>query len=604
MGIHPLKILKLAIRDIQPNSELEAEDKVTLPYLKTVKGYVTDNEVHLRIRVSKNVHVGGRFERIAPDIAIYISSEPFMIVESKPINRTIEIGDVNEAVSNARLYELPKQFPFSLVSTGLNWELYDSNSGVYIGDYQSVPDIQRAKALIKSGFPLVPEAKAEEAQRFIEARKLIQDRQKLYEVFKECKTRIEAEGKHGQEALSEISKIILAKIYEEQYHVKENRVYRFSLEFIDQQKAAYTEKKETDILNEIFAKANQEYKGNRPQGIFSPESKIELSNGTVRRIVELLEKPAFYGGGEDIKGAVYETFLKTVFRGDFGQYFTPREVVRFMVHLVEPRVGEKIIDPACGSGGFLIHYFIEVHKKILGMFSNGLIDEAEKKRKEAQLLNEHIWGVDIAETLVRFCKVNLIIQGDGYQNIFQADALNKNEGPLKDLSEQFQLILTNPPFDLPSEHLDHIIGDYYLYKEYGYEGADVLFLERCYELLAPGGRLAMIVPHRFIDGTAFENLRKWILDRMIPRAIINLPVGIFKPFGGSNARTSVLYLHKFKEEKEKQGHCLMATVKHVGFEPGTQQYRPDPSKNDLETIATSQYFYDLKAEEEKIRGLH
>lgn len=76
-----------------------------------------------------------------------------------------------------------------------------------------------------------------------------------------------------------------------------------------------------------------------------------------------MEGYQFYGGGEDIKGAVYETFLKTLFRGDFGQYFTPREVVRFVIRLVDPKPGEKIIDPACGSGGFLIHMFLDTRKK-------------------------------------------------------------------------------------------------------------------------------------------------------------------------------------------------------------------------------------------------
>lgn len=228
-----------------------------------------------------------------------------------------------------------------------------------------------------------------------------------------------------------MSKIILAKIYEEQYSVVENRVYRFSLDFINQQKSAYQYKSETDIVNEIFTEGNKIYQGSRQKGVFPSDSRITLSPGTVKRIVELLERPALYGGGEDIKGAVYETFLKAVFRGQFGRYFTPREVVRFAVQLVDPKPGERIIDPACGSGGFLIQSFIEVSKKIRGLVSSGLISESEVEDKKSKLLERDLWGVDVGETLVQFCQINLIVQGDGYQNIYKSDALDKNQPLLK-----------------------------------------------------------------------------------------------------------------------------------------------------------------------------
>lgn len=158
------------------------------------------------------------------------------------------------------------------------------------------------------------------------------------------------------------------------------------------------------------------------------------------------------------------------------------------------------------------------------------------------------------------------------------------------------MVLTNPPFDLPAEHLEHILQDYVLFKQYSYAGADVLYLERCYELLKPGGRMAIVVPHRFVDGDAFTNLRKWILDNMIVKAVIGLPIGIFKPFGGANARTEILYLIKPSDNRKPKGHTLMSTVRNVGFKPGIQEYKQIP-ENDLDTIVTSPQFFDLKEEE-------
>jgi len=594
-----LKELGVSISDIERNSETDVEHKITVPFLEKILGYTKENGAQLKFRVAKNIPVGSRFEKVTPDITVYIDAEPFLMIDSKPINKMIGQEDSNEAISNGRLYEFPKQFPYSIVSTGLKWETYDTLSGLYLGDNDAIPDVYRARRIIQSGVPLVSQSKKSEAERLKETRYLIRDRQELQALFKECKTRIEAEGKHGHDALGEISKIILAKIYEEEHSVMESRPYRFSLPFINDQVRVFPKKNATDILNEIFLEANKQYKGNRPTGIFPKKSRITLSYGTTKRIVELLQNYQFYGGGEDIKGAVYETFLKTLFRGEFGQYFTPREVIRFMVQLVEPAPGEKIIDPACGSGGFLIHSFLEVRKRILGM----KISDEEKKKRIMQLLENDLWGIDGAETLVQFCKINLIIHGDGYQNIYRQDFLEKKTEPLHSMEGKFDVVFTNPPFDLPSEHLEHVINDYVLYKEYSYSGADVLFLERCYELLKPGGRLAIVVPHRFVDGTQFKNLRHWILENMIPRAVVVLPVGVFKPFGGSNARTSLLYLRKPEKAEEKRGRSLLSTIEFVGFETGIGEYKPIP-ENQLEDLAVSQRLLDLKSEEEEIHGIH
>jgi len=117
-----LKALGVSIGDIERNSETDVEHKVTVPYLEKILGYTKENGAVFKFRVAKTIQVGSRFETIIPDITIYVDGEPFLMVESKPINKTIGSRDVNEAISNGRLYEFPKQFPFSIVSTGLKWE--------------------------------------------------------------------------------------------------------------------------------------------------------------------------------------------------------------------------------------------------------------------------------------------------------------------------------------------------------------------------------------------------------------------------------------------------------------------------------------------------
>lgn len=249
-----LKALGVSIADIEKNSETDVEHKLTVPYLEKILGYTKENGVVIKFRVARPVPVGSRFETIIPDIAIYVDDKPFLLIDSKPINKTITPLDANEAVSNGRLYEFPQQFPYSIVSTGLKWEIYATLTGVFLGDHEAVPDVHTAKQLLSKGLPLVSPEKKHEAERLLETRKLIQDRKSLQALFKECKKRIEVEGKRGIAALSEISKIILVKIYEEEFSIKDKRQYRFSTVFLDEQQKAFPQKTRQQSLTNYLLK--------------------------------------------------------------------------------------------------------------------------------------------------------------------------------------------------------------------------------------------------------------------------------------------------------------------------------------------------------------
>lgn len=255
-----LKVLGVLLSDIERDTESDVEQKVIVPWLKRL-GYTPENGARLVFRKSKGVPVGSRFETIVPDIAIYMDDEPFMILDSKPVNRTIQQSDVNEAVSNGRLYEFPKQFPLAVVSTGLRWEVYKTSDREYVGDERAIPDIRKARRIVKDGLPEVTESERKEAERFIRTRILIKDEGKARALFAKTKTRIEAEGKRGLVALGEMSRLILAKIYEEQHSVQEDRPNRFSTEFLDRQLHDRPKVTATDVMNEIFEEANDAYRG-------------------------------------------------------------------------------------------------------------------------------------------------------------------------------------------------------------------------------------------------------------------------------------------------------------------------------------------------------
>lgn len=158
-------------------------------------------------------------------------------------------------------------------------------------------------------------------------------------------------------------------------------------------------------------------------------------------MIRNIESFSFLGTGDDIKGAVYEIFLKSTLRGDFDQYFTPRELVDFMVKFADPKIGDIMLDPACGSGGFLIQAFNYVNRKIV----DAPFSEIENKKKFKNLIDKCLWGHEADYDLHVLAKINLIMYGDGWNNIYQGDTLSS-----KNISEDyFDLILTNPPFTIP-----------------------------------------------------------------------------------------------------------------------------------------------------------
>ena len=150
--------------------------------------------------------------------------------------------------------------------------------------------------------------------------------------------------------------------------------------------------------------------------------KLELGSHTVKNIVRELEGYSFIETREDVLGVAFETFLRGTMTGrELGEFFTPREVVDFMVKVVAPSIDERVLDPACGSGGFLLHSFSSI--------ATSLSTDPRRDQKIAQYIENCLWGVDINEYLVQLCKINLKIQGDGFKHIYRCDSLNIQSFP-------------------------------------------------------------------------------------------------------------------------------------------------------------------------------
>ena len=274
-------------------------------------------------------------------------------------------------------------------------------------------------------------------------------------------------------AFDEIAKILFVKVYvERELRAKRARKNLFNVEFLDEQIGKHP-------LNTLFERTKEGYEDDR---IFEDDEEIRLKPSTGREIVKLLERYNLSDTSEDIKGIAFERFLGRTFRGEIGQFFTPRTIVEFLIRMMEPKEGDVICDPASGSGGFLIRFFEIVREQILAdadaqyqAFKATLAktDISEKKRAELlrdkfaeiqatldqhkrdtrlwRLANRCIYGTDANDRMARTSKMNMIMHGDGHGGVHHHDGFLNVNGIFEG---RFDIILTNPPFGANVEPSD------------------------------------------------------------------------------------------------------------------------------------------------------
>jgi type I restriction-modification system DNA methylase subunit len=449
--------------------------------------------------------------------------------------------------------------------------------------------------------------------------------QQIRKIFEKCHDLIRNRyADHPTQAFHEISKILFIKMNEEHLMKKfKGKKNRFTVKAIVASKKSFNQ----NLIDQMFEEVKQAYISEK---LFEPQDKIKLSFPHILRIVKWLQVYRFVDDsiGSDIAGKVFETFVGSTLRGKgLGQFFTPRPIVELMVAVVNPKIGNKILDPACGSGGFLITSFI--HTKCL--IKNSGLDGPKQKELLHKLVNEDLCGIDLNEAIGRTCKMNMIVHGDGRSSVYAGkegliDIRADNALDVKTFSDQlikkevkeydpkteeggFDVILTNPPFGgilEKGEEEEYEFLEDESFKQEGFakeitdpeilknfkvgRGKDrviteKLFVERCLQLLKPSGKLGIVVPDGILNDQSNQDIRNVIKEEAIIDAIISLPEITFKP-SGTGVRANCLFLHKKAMKKEgkdpeKQGDVFMAIAEHVGY-TGVKRIKPD--SNDLKQV--------------------
>jgi type I restriction enzyme M protein len=312
--------------------------------------------------------------------------------------------------------------------------------------------------------------------------------------------------------------------------------------------------------------------------LFDPQDELLLGPGDIAFVDRELAKLQILSNVHDLIGDIYETFIGSGYRGQEGQFFTPGAAVRTLVALTEPVSNDVFIDPACGSGSFLL----EAARFIAG---------------SSNVCVERMHGVDKDSYLVRLAQLHLAIQYDALFPITCADSLAwDNHGfetsPTKQLKGQFTLILTNPPFgtrivalsgetryafDLAYKwRYDKDQGRYLKQSKIAVKTPpQVLFVERCISLLAPGGRVGMVLPESVLSSPSYRHVVQYILDHTTPLAVIGMPESLFKTSGRGGTHTKVCLIVLKKSIESPSYSIFMAEAKWCGHDSRAREIPHD-----------------------------
>jgi len=442
----------------------------------------------------------------------------------------------------------------------------------------------------------------------------------LIRTFKRCHDYIYGNEGMKKTAFWELLNLIFCKIYDEKRRfmdaekgvsyrrrfwvgVKEQNTEEGQQKVDVRIKGLFEELKHDDLFREVFDGNEQ----------------INLSPRGLAYVASELAKYSFLDATIDVKGTAYETIVSNTLKQEAGQFFTPRNVIRCMVEMMDPDQNARVLDPACGSGGFLVMVLDHVRKKIAGnMYPDLLGVRLEEKYNSFEVNNavkkyaeQMLFGFDFDPDLKKAARMNMVMAGDGHANIFNINSLDYPQGQLVDKDKvaskvaesisksqdkdflfeypmvnafgKFDMIFTNPPFGAKVEVDRNISRRYELghnplkdaYGNYIFNGSEksseapeVLFIEQCYNFLKPGGKMAIVLPDGILGNPNTESVRAWILEHFKLLASVDLPVETFLPQVGVQA--SLLFLQKKTAEEKlisianENYDIFMAIVEAVG----------------------------------------
>ena len=389
---------------------------------------------------------------------------------------------------------------------------------------------------------------------------------------------------------SEMIKLIFCKIWDEKYYKDSIPKFRFTKKEENAENFEQCKERIEELFNNIKEELQED-------GIFSENDEITLDAKSICKVVGSLQQFSLMKTEKDAVGEAFEIFAESKLVGEKGEFFTPREIVKLAIQILDPSPEETIFDPACGSGGFLIYALDHIWKKMdSDKKYKGASDLASLKKK---LASHCIYGADKEPDLVRIARAYMSIIGDGKSNIFQENMLH----PLDDFQSKskeillqsnrklrkFDYVITNPPFgskikvlksdskyfDLGHKWKKNSTGEWAKKEEAKETEPQALFIELCLKFLKDGGKLAIILPETYFHAPTKKYILSYLTKNNNIEIVLDLPHNSFRPY--CNAKTCLIIISKNRAQNK---HITFGVAEEMGHDHlGKTKYRHDSKGN-------------------------
>ncbi|HEX8198603.1 MAG TPA: N-6 DNA methylase [Pyrinomonadaceae bacterium] len=372
------------------------------------------------------------------------------------------------------------------------------------------------------------------------------------------------DGLSPQQTLEEIMRVLFVKIADEGLKSKQFFITSEEIELTNKgiQVESFLHR-----ISELFEQTKQNF-----ADVFDLNEKVKLSPNALAYTVNKLQHISLTDSCNDSKGLAFQKFLANHEKGESGQFFTPSAVVDFCVNMIKPQPDETIIDPACGSGGFLLSSLRFMRRSFPDANAN-------------KIISQNLFGFDINKSIAKIARMQLLLEANGQVNVFCANSL-ANNFDLNHFSEKitdkegFDIVFANPPFGTLGKITNsNILKQYSLGFKWTTDGAgfyktnklltgqvtEILFIEKCLSLLRENGRMAIILPNGHFENSSLEYLRYFIKQNAKILAVVNLPQETFIPYG-TGVKTSILFLEKQTLKNSESYKVFFSRINKLGYQ--------------------------------------
>jgi type I restriction enzyme M protein len=481
-----------------------------------------------------------------PDYVLYRygTDIPIAIIETKRPGQTLR-GVLEEAITK---YAKPLRVNIVFATDGTLVDAYDLRSSSFLrSDGDVVTDLLSEKKLLRF---------VDEGAEIFSAEQQRHTKKEVIRIFAEANELLRKEGlREGIERFTEFANLLFLKLISE---IENEREIRGEKRILEKRYCweSFSQKEAPDMLeyinDTILPRLVNKY--NHSGDVFQSRLLIKEPD-TLKEIVDKLSPLTLLDSNSDVKGDAFEYFLKNSITvgNDLGEYFTPRHIVKLMVDLVDPKFGEKVYDPCCGTGGFLIQAFTHIKRKVI------------LSKENINILKNHtVFGRELTGT-AKIAKMNMIIFGDGHTNI--EGGVDSLKFPIK---EKYDVVLTNYPFSQTTDYAGL----------YGFrtKSANPIFLKHIIDALKQTGRAGVVVPTGllFDESLSCVNVRRFLVEHCDLSAVIELHPFVFRPYTGQP--TSILLFKKGKQTK----NVWIFKVNDDGYKKTSSKKGREPiDRNDL-----------------------